>query len=124
MAHQLRAASFACKVDTLNVRSHSGPTRIEYAGHGIRDSNPVLRINWDVHHIRLSAHSNAQISKLRRQLPRIDHVRTIKSAAHRDPTDGACQLDRAYRNRTLPDTHRYHFACVPLLTEGLHLPLF
>ena len=52
------------------------------------------------------------------------HVRPLHHTVAGDAAEGARQLDRRDRHRTLSDADGNGLACVPLLLEVLDLPLF
>src|SRR5262249_32902598 len=122
MAYFLRAACLARKVHALNVRGHAGAARIDHVRHGTPNWDPVIRVDGHTHHVGLAALRLDQIFVLWRQLLRIDHVWPVKSAAHGDAANGACNLYRAYGHRTLSNAYRDHLAGIPLLVKVSPLP--
>src|SRR6476646_3719695 len=123
VAHPLRATCFSRKVDALNMRGDARSARIQHVGHGIRDGNPVLRVDRHAHGITLAAFARSFL-ELRGKLFRVHQMRRIKNTAHSNSTDGASNLNGTNGHGALPDTHRDDLTRIPFLAEGLHLPLF
>src|ERR1700719_1214166 len=110
MADQLCTSGLAGKVYTLNVRSDSGSSGIQYPGHRVSDGDPVLGIDGHAHHVWHGLRNC--VLELLRQLLRIDNMRPVESPAHGYSANCARQLDRTHRHRALSDAHRDDLARV------------